>query len=104
MSPPPNGPRPAAPPRPQPIAPFTPREPSPPAEPFVTGDPMRFSSRSRPGRVRRVCPRVEQLDDRTLPSITGTTGFAGLDFPGTGDGATPDTIAAAGPNYVVEMV
>jgi hypothetical protein len=65
---------------------------------------MRFSSRSRPGRVRRVCPRVEQLDDRTLPSITGTTGFDGLDFPGTGDGAPPDTIAAAGPNYVVEMV
>lgn len=64
-----------------------------------------FPSRKNPsGRVRRACPKVEQLDDRNLPSITVTSNIDGLDFAGTGDGAPPDTIAAAGPNYVVEMV
>jgi hypothetical protein len=60
--------------------------------------------KNRSGRLRLARPKVEQLDDRSLPSITVTSNIDGLDFAGTGDGVPPDTIAAAGPNYIVEMV
>jgi hypothetical protein len=63
-----------------------------------------LNRKNYPGRVRLARPKVEQLDDRSLPSITVTSNIDGMDFAGTGDGAPPDTIAAAGPNYVVEMV
>ncbi len=71
---------------------------------------MRFSLPPRTNTTRtvrgavRARPQVEALEDRSLPSINLGANFAGLDFAGTGDGAPPDTIAAAGPGYVVEMV
>jgi hypothetical protein len=55
-------------------------------------------------RSRRTRLELEQLEDRSLPSINVVASFDGLDFAGTGDGAPPDTIAAAGPDYIVEMV
>ena len=60
------------------------------------------SFRSRPLRSAR--PSLELLEDRSQPSITILSGSDGLDFAGTADGAPPDTIAAAGPNHIVEMV
>jgi uncharacterized repeat protein (TIGR01451 family) len=45
---------------------------------------------------------VEPLEDRTLPSITGFA-FGGLNYS-QGGATPPDTIAAAGPNNVVEGV
>jgi hypothetical protein len=46
---------------------------------------------------------VERLEDRALPSISGFA-YGGLNYD-PGQGATPpDTILAAGPNYVVEAV
>ena len=52
----------------------------------------------------RFRPRVEILEDRSMLAVDLGASFDGLDFAGTGDGAPPDTIAAAGPGYVVEMV
>ncbi len=68
---------------------------------------MRFSFLSRKGTMQRSLRtrlQLEQLEDRNLPSINVGASFDGLDFAGTGDGAPPDTIAAAGQDYVVEMV
>src|SRR5262249_59744216 len=47
---------------------------------------------------------VEFLEDRTQPSVSILSSMDGMDFAGTGVGAPPDTIAAAGPSHVVEMV
>src|SRR5262245_66462675 len=55
-------------------------------------------------RLNTVRPAVELLEDRSLPSVTLVSGTDALDFAGTADGAPPDTIAAAGPNHIVEMV
>jgi Bacterial Ig domain len=63
---------------------------------------QRRNSRRRPLRSMR--PMFELLEDRSLPSVTILSGTDGLDFAATGDGAPPDTIAAAGPNHIVEMV
>ena len=48
---------------------------------------------------------LERLEDRALPSISLLSSFAGMGPTDTSAGAVPpDTIAAAGPNYVVEMI
>jgi hypothetical protein len=57
----------------------------------------------------RIPPRVELLEDRTLPSVDLSAGFASLDFAAAnsvGDTTTapPDSIGAAGPNYIVTAV
>ncbi len=58
-------------------------------------------------RFRRL--HLEPLEDRTLPSVTPLSGWAGLDFPSSDStlnngAAPPDTIVAAGPNHIVEAV
>lgn len=63
---------------------------------------QRKNSVRRPLKTTR--PAIELLEDRWLPSVTLLSGVDGLDFANTGDGAPPDTIAAVGPNHVVEMV
>lgn len=47
---------------------------------------------------------MEPLEERSLLSVTLGAHFSGLDFAQTGVGTPPDTIAAAGPSQVVEMV
>src|SRR5262249_29079692 len=47
---------------------------------------------------------VETLEDRTLPSVNLGTNFIGLNINDTPGYEPPDTIAAAGPNHVVELV
>jgi uncharacterized repeat protein (TIGR01451 family) len=58
-------------------------------------------------RQRRPIPgsrlAIERLEDRSLPSISGV-GFYGLAYDSTQGLTPPDTIAAAGPNHVVEAV
>jgi hypothetical protein len=44
------------------------------------------------------------LEDRSLPSVVLGTSFAGLAYPDSGGCVPPDTIAAAGPSHVVELV
>jgi hypothetical protein len=46
---------------------------------------------------------LERLEDRTLPSISGT-GYFGLNYDPSQGLTPPDTIVAAGPNHVVEAV
>jgi hypothetical protein len=76
----------------------------------MEGDEAMFAARTRKPRklhhrpVRSARPSLELLEDRSQPSITILSGTDGLDFAGTADGAPPDTIAAAGPNHIVEMV
>src|SRR5438094_1942303 len=52
--------------------------------------------------------RLEQLEDRSLPSVTivnnGGLGYAGLDFNQSGGYVPPDTCGAAGPSNYVETV
>lgn len=57
-------------------------------------------------RIRAVRPRfgMEPLEERSLLSVTLGAHFPGLNFAQTGVGTPPDTIAAAGPSQVVEMV
>jgi hypothetical protein len=58
--------------------------------------------RGAKGRVRLA---VERLEDRTLLSVTLSSGFAGISFNDTtAQAEPPDPIAAAGPNHVVELV
>ena len=47
---------------------------------------------------------MEELEARRLLSVTLGTNFAGLQFGDTAGYIPPDTIAAAGPNHVVEAV
>lgn len=54
--------------------------------------------------TKTVRPTVELLEDRCVPAVTLLSGIDGLDFASTQDGAPPDTIAAAGPSHIVEMV
>src|SRR5260370_26969197 len=50
-------------------------------------------------------PRVELLEDRTVPSVTLGTNFVGLSTNDTSCGCQPpDDIAAAGTNHLIEMV
>jgi Bacterial Ig domain len=68
---------------------------------------MRFSFFSRKRTMQkplRTRLQLEQLEDRSMPSINVGASFDGLDFASTADGAPPDTIAAAGPDYFIEMV
>jgi uncharacterized repeat protein (TIGR01451 family) len=46
---------------------------------------------------------LERLEDRTMPSIN-SVGFYGLGYDSSQGATPPDTIAAAGPNHVVEAV
>jgi hypothetical protein len=47
---------------------------------------------------------IEALEQRCLLSVTLGTNFAGLGFNDTAGYIPPDTIAAAGPNHIVEAV
>src|SRR5260221_9053383 len=58
-------------------------------------------SRQRPSPGTRLM--LERLEDRTLPSISGV-GYFGLAYDPSQGLTPPDTIAAAGPNHVVEAV
>jgi hypothetical protein len=60
--------------------------------------------RVRPTERRKVLLGLERLEDRTVPSITLSTGFAGLAFDFSQGATPPDTIAAAGPTEVGEAV
>ena len=53
---------------------------------------------------RRAHLSVEQLEDRTCPTVSISTGFNGINMSQGGSNVPPDTIAAAGPTAVVEMV
>lgn len=48
--------------------------------------------------------RVDQLEDRCVPTVTLGTHFSGLKFADTPGYVPPDTIAAAGTDHIVEMV
>jgi hypothetical protein len=63
--------------------------------------PRRRGNRSRAFRTRL---RPELLEERSLLSVALGTHFSALDFAQTGVGTPPDTIAAAGPSEVVELV
>src|SRR3954452_18791960 len=64
--------------------------------------------RARPGLKRgpRAGTRLflADLEGRTLLSVPPSTNFGGLNFSDTAGYVPPDTIAAAGPNHVVEAV
>ncbi|HMC66218.1 MAG TPA: hypothetical protein VKI65_14875, partial [Gemmataceae bacterium] len=68
----------------------------------------RFSRRRQP--MQRLHPakirlHLERLEDRALPSVNLLTNFACMGPGDTSCGCVPpDTIAAAGPNHVVEMI
>jgi PKD repeat protein len=52
---------------------------------------------------------LENLEERTVLSVDLSLGFTGMDFPsvnstGNNGSAPPDTIAAAGPDHIVELV
>jgi uncharacterized repeat protein (TIGR01451 family) len=60
--------------------------------------------------ARRKSPKLEPLEDRTLPSVTiaatnnNGNGYTGLDFNQSGGYVPPDTNGAAGPSNYVETV
>jgi hypothetical protein len=69
-------------------------------------------SRAR-SRVRRRClkslwrfrPEMDRLEDRTVPSVTLGVNYAGINSNNSSCGCEPpDTIAAAGPTNVIELV
>jgi hypothetical protein len=60
-----------------------------------------FARRRRPTGRMRLTP--ERLEDRTVPSISGSA-FYGLAYDSSQGATPPDTIVAAGPNHVVEAV
>src|SRR4029077_6158784 len=65
--------------------------------------------KTRGGQAARMPPRcrpfLERLEDRTAPAISVLHSFAGMSFSDTTSGGEPpDTILAAGPNNVVELV
>jgi hypothetical protein len=53
--------------------------------------------------IRRMRPRLEGLEERTLLSIT-STGFYALAYDPSQGVTPPDSIVAAGPNHVLEAV
>src|SRR5436309_15165581 len=64
---------------------------------------------TRPRRAARTPPRcrplLERLEDRAAPAVSVLHSFAGMNFNDTfSGGEPPDTIVAAGPNHVVELV
>src|SRR5436190_23057172 len=53
----------------------------------------------------RYRPLLEHLEDRVVPTVSVLHSFAGMNFNDTASaGEPPDTIVAAGPNHVVELV
>jgi len=65
--------------------------------------------KTRLRRAARTPPRcrlyLERLEDRTAPAVSVLHSFAGMSFSDTTSGGEPpDTILAAGPNHVVELV
>src|SRR5882724_5902340 len=53
----------------------------------------------------RCRPLLEPLEDRVVPTVSVLKSFAGMNFNDTTSGGEPpDTIVAAGPNHVVELV
>jgi hypothetical protein len=66
-----------------------------------TGRPARPQTPRRRGRRLT----VEQLEDRTVPSVVLGVSVDGMNPTNNScDCEPPDTIAAAGPNHVIEMV
>ncbi len=64
-----------------------------------------FDSPSLLERRRKIVPRIEWLEQRLVPSVTVVTNFDGMSLNDTTCNCQPpDTIAAVGPNHVVEMV
>ena len=56
-------------------------------------------------RKRPIFLKVELLEDRSLPSVTLGASFDGMSVNDTTCNCQPpDTIAAVGPNHVIEMV
>ena len=56
---------------------------------------------------REMSPRrlfLERLEDRALPSVSVLNQFAGMSINDTTLGEPPDTIVAAGPSHLVELV
>ncbi|MBI3412149.1 MAG: DUF11 domain-containing protein [Planctomycetes bacterium] len=49
-------------------------------------------------------PAVERLEDRTVPTVSITSNYTGLDFNQSGGFVPPDTVGAAGPSNYVESV
>src|SRR5262245_15043816 len=49
-------------------------------------------------------PQLTALEDRCLPTVNLATNFTGLNFGQSGGSTPPDTIAAAGPNEIVEVI
>jgi uncharacterized repeat protein (TIGR01451 family) len=72
---------------------------------FLNGDRKRngrgCSCKRRP--LFRAHLTLEQLEDRSLPSISGI-GYFGLAYDSSQGVTPPDTVVAAGPNHVVEAV
>jgi large repetitive protein len=64
------------------------------------------TSQRRAARTRPRCrPLLEQLEDRLAPTVSVLHSFTGMNFNDTASGGEPpDTIVAAGPNHVVELV
>ena len=64
--------------------------------------------KTRPRGAARTPPRcrpyLERLEDRTAPAVSVLHSFAGMSFSDTTSGEPPDTILAAGPNNVVELL
>jgi hypothetical protein len=48
--------------------------------------------------------QVEQLEDRCLPTVNVGTNFVGMNFSDSGGHVPPDTIAASGPQFILEAV
>jgi hypothetical protein len=67
-----------------------------------------FRSKKSPALLERrkgMRPRVELLEDRTTPSVTLGVSVDGMNTTNNSCNCQPpDTIAAAGPNHVIEMV
>lgn len=63
------------------------------------------TNRQAPRTRSQYRPRLEQLEDRVAPTVSVLHSFAGMNFNDTASGGEPpDTIVAAGPNHVVELV
>ena len=64
--------------------------------------------RARGAKAPRTPPRrpgLETLEARLVPTVSVLKSFAGMNFNDTASGGEPpDTIVAAGPNHVVELV
>jgi hypothetical protein len=59
------------------------------------------NKRHRTRRIGSFLPRILELESRLTPTVTFTTGFAGMVNTGW---APPDPSVAVGPNHVLESV